>query len=47
MYKHVNGLLKIAEYVEGNVSMIMETHTDDSAMVFMFTENKDFKLTIG
>ncbi len=27
--------------------MIMETLTDDAAMVFMFTEVKDFKFTIG
>ncbi len=37
----------MAEYIDGHVAMIMETHSDDAAMVFMFTETKDLKFTIG
>ena len=47
MYKHMSGLVKIADYVEGSVAMAMETITDSAAVTFLFTKGRDVAYTIG
>jgi hypothetical protein len=37
-FKHLNGLMKIAEYFDCKVNAAMETVDDDSAVVFLFTK---------
>lgn len=46
-FKHLHGLMKVAETVEGQVAMAMETIADNAAVVFMFTKGRDFQYTIG
>jgi hypothetical protein len=41
-FKHISGLMKVAEQIEGQVSMAMETTEAESAVVFMFTKGRDF-----
>jgi hypothetical protein len=37
----------VAENVEANVCMAMETVSDDAACVFLFTKGTNLKYTIG
>ena len=46
-YKHLQGLVRVAENVEANVCMAMETVSDDAACVFLFTKGTNLKYTIG
>lgn len=40
-FKHINGLMKIAEYFDCKVNAAMETVEDDSAVVFMFAKGNN------
>lgn len=37
-FKHINGLMKIAEYFDCKINAAMETVEDDSAVIFMFAK---------
>ena len=47
LYKHMAGLLKIADYIDGQVAIAMETVSDTAAVVFLFTKARDIYYTIG
>lgn len=47
MYKHISGLVKIADAIEGSVAMAMETVSDSASIVFLFTKGRDVAYTIG
>jgi hypothetical protein len=47
MYKHISGLVKIADAIEGSVAMAMETVSDSASVVFLFTKGRDVAYTIG
>ena len=47
LFKHLSGVMKVAEYIEGSVAMAMETIAEDAAVVFMFTKGRDIQYTIG
>jgi hypothetical protein len=40
--KHILGVLKVAEMVEGEFSCAMECISDDSAVCFLFTKANNF-----
>lgn len=45
--KHILGVLKVAEMVEGEFSCAMECISDDSAVCFLFTKTNNFQFNIG
>lgn len=36
-YKYLQGLVKLAEAIDGFVAMAMETDSDEEACIFLFT----------
>jgi hypothetical protein len=39
--------MRIADLVEGQVAVAMETVSDEQAVVFMFTKGREVQFTIG
>lgn len=46
-FKHINGLMKIAEYYDCKINTAMETVEEDSAVIFMFAKGSNVSYTIG
>ena len=45
--KHILGVLKVAELVEGDFCCAMECISEDSAVCFLFTKAINFQFNIG
>lgn len=45
--KHILGILKVAELVEGDFCCAMECIGEDSAVCFLFTKAPNFQFNIG
>ena len=45
--KHILGVLKVAELVEGDFCSAMERIDEDSAVCFLYTKAVNFQFTIG
>lgn len=46
-YKYLQGLVKLAEAIDGFVAMAMETESDEEACIFLFTQTNNLQYTIG
>ena len=47
LFKHLQGLVKVADLTDSAVAMAMEVVSDDSAVVFLFTKARDLQYTVG
>lgn len=45
--KHILGVLKVAELVDGDFCCAMECISEDSAVCFLFTKAANFQFNIG
>lgn len=46
-FKHILGVLKVAELVDGDFSCAMECIAEDAAVCFLFTKSNNFQFNIG